>query len=88
MPIKTRRICEHGEYDPPRCRKHATLAVVYRSLFATRTTGQGDVPIYMARVTFRCPGHQEAAGYDVVERIGISDYFTQLVPSTAGEGGK
>ena len=48
------KVCEHGEYDPPRCRKRATVAIGYRALFASQLNMHGpDGKIYNTRITFK-----------------------------------
>ena len=71
------KVCEHGEYDPPRCRKHATVAIGYRVLFASRVNMHGpDEKIYNTRITFRCPEHKEMA--DKVGELELAEYFAKL----------
>ena len=41
------------------CKKQATTAIAYKTLFGHQVTGQGMVPQYMNRVTFRCPEHED-----------------------------
>lgn len=71
------KVCEHGEYNPPRCRKRATVAIGYRVLFASRVNMRGpDEKIYNTRITFRCPKHKEIAGK--VGELEIGEYLTKL----------
>lgn len=71
------KVCEYGEYDPPRCRKRATVAIGYRVLFASGVDMHGpDKKIYNTRITFRCPDHKEVA--DKVGELEITEYFVKL----------
>ena len=71
------KVCEHGEYAPPRCRKRATVAIGYRALFASQLNMRGpDGKICYTRITFRCPKHKEIA--DKVGELEIAEYFAKL----------
>lgn len=94
---QTFKVCESGIYDPPRCRKRATVAVIYARLFGHRVNMMGpDIPVYIRDVTLRCPVHgdervvrTEGLLYDrdrsLVNIVGISDYLTAVAQHRAEE---
>jgi hypothetical protein len=69
-----RQTCQHGQYNGnQRCRRRATLAVVYGFKFGERLRMDGPAePVYMRRVTFRCNAHGEVPR--ILTTLPIAEY--------------
>jgi len=74
------KVCEHGlDYcgfgDPPRCRKHARLAVGYSFPFGVRIGPHGEKQCFGIRVTFRCHNHEKLdLPGDFLKSVPIGEY--------------
>lgn len=59
------------------------MVIGYKCLWATRIGPQGDEKMYVTRLFFRCPSHQEVEDAVVTGRLSMAEYHARMAQAEA-----